>query len=125
MARIANVTPSINWRVLDGSDAIMELNKAAFLTAITCTEAMTGTRVIPASTTVALDFGSISSAKAAMIWVVSDSDVSTMGVEVNDSADDTFECEAWGASGGAGITALEVTNADGVNTLTIEYMIFE
>lgn len=125
MARIANVTPSINWRVLDGSDAIMTLNKSAFLTAITCTEAMTGTRVIPASTTIALDFGSISSAKAAMIWVVSDSVVSTMGVEVNDSAAATFECEAWGASGGAGITALEVTNSDGANTLTIEYMIFE
>jgi len=123
--RVSTLTPAINWRVLDGSDIVIALNKAAYLSAISVSEAMTGVRIIPHSTTVALDFGSIASAKAAMVWVAADSDVATMGVEVNDSDDDIFECKAWGASGGAGITGIEITNSDGADTLVVEYMIYE
>jgi hypothetical protein len=125
MGQVATVTPSLNWRVIDGSDVVLALNKAAYTPAVSVTEAMSGTRVIAHSTTVALDFGSIASASVAMVWVSADSDVSTMRVEVNDSDDNYFTCTAWGASGGAGITGIEISNASGADALTIEYMIFE
>jgi len=123
--QIATVRPSIDWKVYDGDDVIVDLSKAAFLTDIAVTESVRGTQVIPHSTTAALDFGSVASAKAAMVWVESGSDVASMGVEVNASANNIFTCTAWGSSGAAGITSIEITNASGADTLTISFVIYE
>lgn len=132
MADIANIHVTLTCNILDGSDNVVNVDKAAYFSDLAVTEMMRGQMIIPHSTTEAIDFGSIASAKFAMVWIQSGSTVTAASIEVNDSDSnvfvinqDTSQDAVWCATGGAGITALEVTNGDGADTLSIGYLIAE